>query len=302
MTILNKYIWIVNTLHRAGERGLSLKELNEKWIRNDMSYGEPISRQSFDRWKGGILDIMGVVIDCHLKGGYRYYIYNPEVLKQGELNRWLLDTYTTFNTLSQNTVIKDRIIVEEIPSSRDYLQDILEAMRESKVIELTYRGFNKDKAYIFSVQPYCVKMFQKRWYLLALSINENKLRLYGLDRIESLSLTGEKFVLPNDFNAKDYFASYFGIVHEKNVKVQRIVVRADKYHQHYIRTLPLHESQKEIYTCDDYADFELHLRPTYDFCMELLKAGSMIEVMEPQSLRHDMHCWVHDLWNTYKND
>ncbi len=302
MSILNKYIWIVNTLHRAGERGLSLKEINERWVTTEQSCGEPIARQTFDRWKGGILDMMGIVIECHLRGGYRYYIYNPEVLKRGELNRWLLDTYTTFNTLSHNVSLKDRILVDEIPSSRDYLTDILEAMRESKVVEITYKNFQHDHSYTFAVAPYCVKMFQKRWYMLALSIQYNQLRLYGLDRIEDIASTDQEFVLPEDFDAKAYFATYFGVVHDEKVDVKRIVIRADRYHQHYLRTLPLHESQKEIYTCEDYADFELHLRPTYDLCMELLRVGGMIEVLEPQSLRHDMHGWVRDLWEIYKND
>lgn len=32
MTALEKYIWIVRTLYNKGDRGLSLKELNDKWI------------------------------------------------------------------------------------------------------------------------------------------------------------------------------------------------------------------------------------------------------------------------------
>ena len=83
---------------------------------------------------------------------------------------------------------------------------------------------------------------------------------------------------------------------------ERIVLRADRYHQHYLRTLPLHPSQREIYTSDEYADFELHLRPTYDFCMELLKVGAMIEVLEPQSLRHQLHGCIKDMWKIYEND
>ncbi len=302
MSLLNKYIWVVNTLFRAGERGLSLKELNEKWLRNDMSYGEPISRQSFDRWKGGILDMMGVIIECHLKGGYRYYIYNPEILKDGQLNRWLLDTYTTVNTLTQNMVLKDRILTEEIPSNKDFLTLILDAMRDNKVMEITYRGFGKEKETTFTIESYCLKMFQKRWYLLAISTKEDKFRLYGVDRIEDAHLTNENFVFPDAFNAEEYFASYFGVVHNDKVESQRIVFRAKKHHQHYLRSLPLHKSQKEIFACEEYADFELCLRPTYDFCMELLRAGAMIEVLEPKSLRYDMHCWVRDLWNIYKND
>ena len=93
MTALEKYIWIVRTLYNKGDRGLSLKELNDKWIHDEtISNGEPLPRQAFDRWKGNILMILGVNIECRLKGGNRYYISNPECLSEGGLVRWLLDT------------------------------------------------------------------------------------------------------------------------------------------------------------------------------------------------------------------
>ena len=302
MSILNKYIWIVNTLYQAGERGLSLKELNEKWIHNeDLSYGEPIPRQTFDRWKGNILDLLGIIIECHTKGGYRYYIENPEVLTNGELSRWLFDTYATANTLSKHTALYNRILVEEIPSSKNFLAPIINAMKDNITLALTYKSFSSNKEYSFPICPYCLKMFQKRWYMLALSVNENKLRVYALDRIVNVLLTEEHFTIPKDFDAKTYFSSYFGIILEETIKEQRIILRAYKPHQNYLRTLPLHPSQKEIYTCDAYADFELFLRPTYDFVMELLHAGALVEVLEPDSLRQQMYSWVKDLWNMYKN-
>lgn len=303
MSIMNKYIWIVDTIYQAGERGISLKELNEKWMRNEsMSYGEPIPRQTFDRWKRNILDILGIIIECHTKGGYRYYIENPDILSDSKLSRWLLDTYSTVNALSKHTVLYNRILVEEIPSSRNFLALIIKAMKDNTVIVLTYKNFISDKEYSFPVSPYCLKMFQKRWYMLALSVNENKLRIYALDRIVSAQLTEQHFIMPKDFDAKTYFSSYFGIVLDETVKEQRIILRAYKPHQNYLRTLPLHSSQKEIYTCDDYADFELSLRPTYDFTMELLHAGALIEILEPVSLRQQMYSWVKDLWNMYKDE
>ncbi len=302
MTLMNKYIWVVNILLRAGQRGLSLKEINEKWVHTEQSGGCPIPRQTFDRWKGGILDALGIVIECKTKGGYRYYIYNPAILEHGELSRWLLDTYSTADTLSQHTALKDRIITEEIPSGHDWLTAIMNAMTENSVIEITYKNFQYEKSYTFPVEPYCLKMFRKRWYLLARSRNDERMRLYGVDRIEDINATDKRFVLPDDFDAKEYFSGYFGVVLDKDVKPVRIVLRAYNQHQHYLRTLPLHPSQKEIYTCEEYADFELFLRPTYDFCMELMHVGKMIEVLEPQSLRHTMHLWTHDLYNLYKND
>ena len=115
MTILEKYIWVINALYNKGEHGLSLKELNDRWIRDiNVSNGEPLHRQTFDRWKGNILIAFGVNIECNLKGGYRYYISNPESLNNGEIVSWLLDAYSTVNTLSQNIQLKSRIEQEEI--------------------------------------------------------------------------------------------------------------------------------------------------------------------------------------------
>ena len=70
------------------------------------------------------------------------------------------------------------------------------------------------------------------------------------------------------------------------------LIQKYKYHQHYMRTLPLHPSQREIFTCDDYADFELTLRPTYDFYMKLMSFGNMIKVLEPRSLQEKIYKWL----------
>lgn len=303
MTTLEKYIWVTNTLYNAGDKGLTIKELNEKWVYDKtISNGKPLPRQTFDRWKGCILMAFGIIIDCRWENGYRYYISNPEDLRKGELCRWLLDTYTTANVLLQNSTLKDRILVEEIPSSHNFLTVIIKAMKESKIINLTHKNFQYCNPYTFPVAPYCLKLFQRRWYLLARSINDGNIRLYGLDRIVDIKESDKSFILPKDFDANFYFSSFFGVVLDTDIPIQRIVLRANKYHQHYLRTLPIHESQREIFTCDEYADFELKLRPTYDFCMELLRAGNLIEVIEPLSLRHEMHNWAKKLWDLYEND
>lgn len=303
MTTLEKYVWIVSTLYRAGDRGLSLKELNEKWMNDEnVSNGEPLPRQTFDRWKGNILMSLGVDIDCRRKGGYRYYISNPDSLKSGELSRWLLDTFATANSLSHSTVLKDRILVDDVPSSHDFLTDIITAMNENRIIEITHQSFHRETPGTFPVAPYCLRMFQRRWYLLGKSINDERIRLYGLDRVMKVETTDDTFTLPEDFDAKDYFANSFGVIVGVDIPVQHIVIRAKSPHQYYLRTLPLHKSQKELAANSDYADFELELRPTYDFCMELLRAGDMIEVLEPETLRHEMYTLAKNICDIYRKD
>lgn len=92
MSLIQKYIWVIKTIHRSGR--ITLKDLNEKWRENiDLSRGENLPRQTFDRWKGGILDMFGIVIDCERNGRYRYYIANPEVLaKENCVHGFLIPT------------------------------------------------------------------------------------------------------------------------------------------------------------------------------------------------------------------
>ena len=299
MSLILKYIWVVKTIHRAGR--ITLKELNEKWRANvELSRGEDLPRQTFDRWRGGILDLFGILIDCEQRGGYNYYIANPKELSEGKLRTWLLNTYGTAETLSSNLSIHDRILTENIPSSQDYLSTVLEAMKSNNMLHITFKAFTMKEPKRFLVEPYCVKMSAQRWYMLARNTEHKNLRLYSLDRIEAVEISNTRFVLPDDFNAKDYFAEFFGIVLDESVPLQTIILRADKYHQNYMRTLPLHPTQREIFACDDYADFELRLRPTYDFYMKLMSFGNMIKVLEPKTLQEEICKWLENTIEMYR--
>ena len=299
MSLILKYIWVVKTIHRAGR--ITLKELNEKWRANvDLSRGEDLPRQTFDRWKSGILDLFGILIDCEQRGGYHYYIANPKELSEGKLRTWLLNTYGTAETLSSNLSIHDRILTENIPSSQDHLSTVLEAMKSNNMLHITFKAFTMKEPKRFLVEPYCVKMSAQRWYMLARNTEHKNLRLYSLDRIETVEISNTRFVLPDDFNAKDYFAEFFGIVLDESVPLQTIILRADKYHQNYMRTLPLHPTQREIFACDDYADFEFKLRPTYDFYMKLMSFGNMIKVLEPKTLQEEICKWLENTIEMYR--
>ena len=299
MSLILKYIWVVKTIHRAGR--ITLKELNEKWRANvDLSRGEDLPRQTFDRWKSGILDLFGILIDCEQRGGYHYYIANPKELSEGKLRTWLLNTYGTAETLSSNLSIHDRILTENIPSSQDHLSTVLEAMKSNNMLHITFKAFTMKEPKRFLVEPYCVKMSAQRWYMLARNTEHKNLRLYSLDRIEAVEISNTRFVLPDDFNAKDYFAEFFGIVLDESVPLQTIILRADKYHQNYMRTLPLHPTQREIFACDDYADFDLRLRPTYDFYMKLMSFGNMIKVLEPKTLQEEICKWLENTIEMYR--
>lgn len=301
MTQLQKYTWLIDTIRRSGR--ITHRELSDKWERcKDLSDCRPLHRATFNRWRDAIFSQFGIIISCQRTGGYLYYIENPEDIDDDELKKWMLDSFAVGNLIGENLSLKGRILVDQIPSGRDHLTTILEAMKENRVVNITYRAFTHRQSFTTPVEPYCVKLFENRWYMLAHNLSMDTMRLYGLDRIESVEITDREYRLPADFSAEEYFSNYFGIVTDARVKPERIVVRANADHTPYMRSLPLHHSQRLIEDNGEYADFELYLAPTYDFVMKLLQSGSMIEVISPDTLRKVMKGWTSDMYGLYKND
>ncbi len=301
MTQLQKYTWLIETIRRAVK--ISHRDLSDKWqLCKDLSDCKPLHRATFNRWRDAIFSQFGIIIDCQRVGGYLYFIANPEDIDENELKKWMLDSFAVGNLIGENLSLKDRIVVDQIPSGRYHLTTILEAMKDSRVVNIEYKAFQYSRSFNFPVAPYCVKLYDNRWYMLGLNLNKDTIRLYGLDRIESIEITDRTYSLPKNFSASDYFSNYYGIVVDEKEQPRRIVIRADADHTPYLKSLPLHHSQRLIAETDEYADFELFLAPTYDFVMKLLQAGAMIEVISPSSLRLTMKEWISDMHNLYKND
>ncbi len=301
MTQLQKYTWLIETIRRAGK--ISHRDLSDKWERcKDLSDCKPLHRATFNRWRDAIFSQFGIIIDCQRVGGYLYFIANPEDIDEDELKKWMLDSFAVGNLIGENLSLKDRIVVDEIPSGRDHLTTLLEAMKENRVVNIEYRAFKYSRSFKIPVEPYCVKLYENRWYMLGHNLSKDTIRLYGLDRIELVAITEQEYKLPKNFSSSEYFSNYFGIVIDDDVEPERIVIRSNADHTPYLKSLPLHHSQKLVEDNGEYADFELYLAPTYDFVMKLLQAGAMIEVISPTSLRQTMRGWISDMHELYKND
>lgn len=301
MTQLQKYTWLIETIRRAGK--ISHRDLSDKWERcTDLSDCKPLHRATFNRWRDAIFSQFGIIIDCQRVGGYLYFIANPEDIDEDELKKWMLDSFAVGNLIGENLSLKDRIVVDQIPSGRDHLTTILEAMKQNCVVNIEYKAFVYSRSFKIPVEPYCVKLHENRWYMLGHNLSKDTIRLYGLDRIESVEITDKEYRLPKGFSASEFFYNYFGIVADARIKPERIVLRADKNHTPYLKSLPLHHSQRLIEDNGEYADFELYLAPTYDFVMKLLQVGAMIEVISPLSLRKTMKGCISDMNELYKND
>ena len=293
-----EYIWLVNTIYKA--RKISLKDINEQWLQTEMSEGVEINRTTFYRHRCAIEDIFGVYIDCDRKAGNKYFIGNREVLHEDSVQNWMLTTLSVSNLLSESMSLNDRILLESVPSGGGMLETVIKAMKESRKLSFSYQKYGKQQPDADrEVSPYCVKLFRQRWYVLG-PIANGEMRLFSLDRMGDVTLQKEKFKMDKNFDAIAYFSESYGVMVDHRVNTERIVLRAYGLEPYYMRDLPLHHSQREIRTTDEYCDFELRLKPTSDFKGKLLQRAEWIEVLEPQSLIDDIITLHQRSINRYK--
>ena len=282
-----QYIWLVNCLH--GSKRISLERLKQLWIEDDMDNGRPLSRTTFFRLKKAIDDMFGILVECDTRNGYQYFIANPENLEGNSTERWMLQTLTVSNFLADSISIKDRIVLESIPAGIEYLRIIIKAMKRKKALLMGYKKFGDDTERLYTIEPYCLKVFRQRWYLLGNRQSDTKgLRFYALDRVTDLRIADQTFDVPDDFCVADFMKYSFGVFIGNGQKPERVVLRTYGKMTSLLRTLPKHHSQKEIAVTDTYSDFEFFVVPTFDFVQEILKEGGDVEVREPSSLRNEM--------------
>lgn len=302
-TLFNRYVWLVDTIYRS--RRISFEEINERWQRSSLNdTGEELPLKTFHNHKNAIQQMFDINIECDRRGGYLYYIEHAEDMERGGVRTWLLNTFAVNLLINESHHLKRRILFENIPSGRRFLTQIIRAMRDSHTLEMSYQSFWNDAPHTFEVAPYCVKVFRQRWYVVACSTSDNRLRIYSLDRIHELRTLEHLFVLPENFDPQAYFAESFGIAVDESYKPERIRVRVSSIQRQYIRTLPLHASQQETEITENSSVFEFYLRPTLDFQQELLthaaNTDGQIEVLEPQWLRKQMRQVGFNLAETHK--
>ena len=299
-SLINKYVWLVETIYKA--KRITFEEINERWLNDEISEGVELALRTFHKWRIAVEEMFGLIIECERKGGYHYYIANAEELKNGRIRNWLLNTISVSNLLIDNQHMKDRILLEDIPSGQEFLADIIEAMKKGHSLYMTYQSYWREDSHTFTVEPYCVKLFRQRWYMLARSPYYDKLLIYALDRIQDLKAAPDnKFKMPSSFNPSEYFNECFGVIAGDGTKVEDVKLKVSADQANYLRSLPLHHSQQEIERTDSYSIFSLRIRPTYDFQQEILWNGEEVEVLEPLWLRKEIAGKIKSMWNKYKD-
>ena len=292
----SRYIWLIDLLNRRGYA--KMDQINEAWRNSALNEThEDMPERTFFNHRDAISQIFG--IDIKFDRDLGYHIPAAQ-MSDNNLRAWMLQTLSVNNLLNECTDLRDRILFEEVPSVRPHLQDIINIMRDGNAINLTYQSYRNEVPYTFLAHPYCLKMFKQRWYLLAKTPKYGWPTIYALDRIVDVEELDIKAEIPKDFNAKEYFSQFYGIITgDGNVaQIIKLKVRTDQ--AFYFRSLPLHHSQEEIETTNEYTVFRYYVVPTADFIQEVLSYGDSVQVLEPLGLRNQIIDILKDSIDNYK--
>lgn len=280
--LLNRYVWIVETIRR--HKSITREELNRRWRNSQYGDGADLPRRTFYNYRNAIEELFGISIGFN-PGTYEYYIAGDENPKNGgRLTDWVINSATMSNVLADMQDISDKVFLEEVPSARDFLANIVQALKGNHPVRFDYHPYTRTlPTKGVTIHPYFIKLFRQRWYMTGLNTADSNVKTYALDRMDNLSIGTDTFHRPENFNADDFVRDAFGIIFNEGV-VHRVVLKVNSRRAKYFRALPLHHSQEEAIH-DDFSIFSYTLKVTPDLVQELLSYGPEITVIEPRPLK-----------------
>jgi DNA-binding PadR family transcriptional regulator len=217
-TLFRRYLWLLDVIYSAGR--ITLDEIRVRWQRNEMSGGEELPRKTFENHRKAVEELFDVNIACDRRTN-EYYVECGDDLVRDDLRRWLLETFAVNDLLVNSKRLRRRIALEPIPSGYAYLTAVLRAMEENRCLEIVYRHtYDEKREKRYEVEPYGLKAFRRRWYLIANSVEMSGIYAFALDRVRGMVPTAKAAEIPSDFDCAGFFADAFGIIRERDRKAE----------------------------------------------------------------------------------
>jgi hypothetical protein len=277
--LYNRYVWLVDTIRRYGR--ITRAELDECWLKSPFSHGEHLSRRTFYNYREAIEELFNINIECDTST-YEYFITCDNEHDESVSN-WLLNSAVLNDVLSTARDVSQYIFMEDVPSAREFLAPMIDALRDHHPVRFSYHPYTRSlPSPGVIVEPYFLKIFKQRWYVTGRHVQADRVKTYALDRISDLVTLTDTYTIDPTFDAETYFRDSFGIVFTQN-EVKHIVLRVDPRQAKYFRALPLHRSQNEM-VHDSFSLFHYDMRISPDLVQELLSYGPRVTVVSPPEL------------------
>ena len=298
MPQLRKCLFIIDLLKRRGP--MTLDDINRSF-RNSHLYDKNIEPRTFSRYKDYIAVNFPYYIEYNARiRKYELLRHKPLYGEDNSLYDYLLSAYHVEGLSELAIKHQDKIFMSGVPTGVENVHIILEAIDRQRGLECDYYSFNKKTVKHQTVIPAFLKTWEQRWYLVAQPANqEHGLSVYALERMDNVRLTDERMVRSVKTTPEEYFDGSFGVNHSDCQKPEVIKIKVYGAQVDYVRALPIHESQKEIETTDEWSIFEYRIVPCFNLYQQLLWHRERLEVLEPLCVREAMKTIIEDMRNNY---
>jgi proteasome accessory factor B len=278
----------------------SFEEINA-YIQKEFEYANDFddavftfSKRTFQRDLKEIYEVWGIQIGFSKKNK-GYYIVKDAVYTDS--SQRLFEVYEMMTALQIAEDLSDIVHFEDRkPLNIHYFDDVIVAIKKRVFLNIQYRKFGAELVTTAKIAPYGLKEYKHRWYIIA-KVDE-KVRIYALDRIVEIEKLSEKFIWDKSIDINSLYENSFGIYIQSEKEPELIEIQAQTRIAPYIKSLPLHHSQKVLLERITYTTFQLTLVITEELVSELLSFGKDIKVLKPQSLRKTI---IHHLKSNLEN-
>lgn len=276
-----RYIWLIDTVYQSGKEGITFEKVCQKWQESELSKGKNYPLRTFHNHRKEVKDVFNVNIRCR-KSTNSYYI--AEGSRTSGIMKKMLELVTINQLCDGRNGLEDRMVLELRPGGECYLSKIMLAIQQRRMLSVEYQPYWTDKLLTYErFAPYAVKEVRGSWYLVGKRANYGY-EMVDLKQVLSMTTLEEGFGEPTQEDLNAVLIENYGTRIE-NIATEQITLKVDAALACRLRKNPLHESQREIERKKNYSIFFFYLKPTMDFCRDILSFGSAMEVMNPTSLR-----------------
>ena len=291
-----RYLYVIDRLR---SRPCSFTELQDhvmhKLEQDDIDTTFEYAIRTFERDKKDITTLFGIVIQYNRKD--KTYAIDESEIEDQSVTR-MIDAFAIHHALQEGNKLSPSVFLEKRKSlGTEHIYGIIHAIQNLYLLQFNHQKHWEDFSTQREVKPIAIKESQQRWYLVALDKKDETVKTFGLDRISNLKITDTKFK-PIAYNVEKEFQHAFGV--ETYEAAEKVVLEFSNKQGNYIKTFPLHQSQRIVEETEDTVIIEIFIHTTNDIKMELLKYGSNVKVIAPISLQNDIKNRISEMSNLYQ--
>ena len=285
-----RYIHIMNKLRT----GPATFEQIDAYLTRQSELQGAVFNMSKRQFQRDLKDIESI-FEVEIKFDFRRKIYAINEDESSEMSQRRMEALDVFNALKIGESSSKSIHFEKRkPQGTENFHGLLHSIKNQRQISFTYQKYWEVELTHRTVEPYALKEFRNRWYVLAKDLKDQQIKSFAFDRLTELEINKKRFQPEQNFDVNEYYKFCFGIISPSDHELQEVILSFDPFQGKYIKSLPLHETQEVLVDDEKEVRIKLKIYMTHDFLMEILSHGENVKVIQPESL-------VISLKRSYKN-